>query len=100
LLISMKPLLKISEGDKAYVFRNSDQIIATIQFYRSNKTLTARVTEMSGNARIRPFDKIYLKREDAKKAPENGATQPIDESSTEPSTEDKPNNNPDNEAIQ
>jgi hypothetical protein len=54
-------LHKINEGDTALIFREDDEYIGKIQFYKTADGMKAKKVETAGGKKISPFDKILLK---------------------------------------
>jgi len=61
-LVSMKPMLEINNGDEAYIFRTEDDLIGTIVFTVTDSVVKVTTKEVLPGRSIRPFDKIFLKR--------------------------------------
>ncbi|MES0491307.1 MAG: hypothetical protein ABUK01_15035 [Leptospirales bacterium] len=80
-LVSMKPMLAINNGDEAFIFRTEDDLIGTIVFSVENNTVKASVKELLPGRSIQPFDKIFLKR--AKIGGSEGESTNGDETSTD-----------------
>jgi hypothetical protein len=59
--IHINRLIKVKEGDTAQVFRTDDEYIGKIQFYRTPDGLKAKVVQLAGSKKMRPFDRILLK---------------------------------------
>jgi len=59
--IHINRLLKVKEGDTAQVFRTDDQYIGKIEFYRTTDGLKAKVVQLAGSKKMRPFDRILIK---------------------------------------
>lgn len=71
-LISLKSMARIKAGDKALVFRKSDEYIASLVFEAGkNGGLIARVGDLAPGASIHPFDKIFLQKAPPVAPPKN-----------------------------
>ncbi len=61
-LVSMKAMVDIEEGDRGLIFRNSDEFIGTLVFEMRYGKLVASVLELTPGQSIQPFDKIYMQK--------------------------------------
>lgn len=59
--IHINRLLKVKEGDTGQVFRTDDEYIGRIEFYRTTEGLKAKVVQLAGSKKMRPFDRILIK---------------------------------------
>ena len=73
-LISLKTMARVQPGDRALVFRKSDEYIGTLIFEEGRTGLKAKIEELAPGATIHPFDKIFLQKPKPVQLPEEGET--------------------------
>ncbi len=56
----VNPIYRAASGDTASVFRNDDEIIATIKLFNDGKSLKAKTVNINPGKSIQPMDKILL----------------------------------------
>ena len=84
MLVFVDPLRQVQIGDIGYVFRQDDELIATIQFTSTGPQASARLVELAGDLVVEPLDKVLVRVQgDAAEADPEPAAEPEPEDQTD-----------------